>query len=854
MDFTAESLPASIESLFRANNYTVERSVHLHGAEVDLVARPQADPFAPTIYIEATIERVGTTKYGKDLTKLVVVQREDPRAVRLIVSSSGFTSEVVERAKAAGIETQTYEDLFRSFEKVDPYVQEVRGTGTLGTELRKLNELYEEPSFNDSHGKTPATAWLSGWLVDDTQPNWLVIAGEYGTGKTALSRVLQFRWIDAYVRDPSRPIPLRIELRDFTRQFDAAGLIQHALRKSHLEHLPINYIWTLIQSGRMVLILDGYDEMAQYLSSKERRVCLEALAELSAGGARGLLFSRPNYFSEAEELALMDTLYRDLESRSRFSLPDVRALSAEEQALDSMLDQHFIERFERALQDLSPSETEHLIHRTLAGDPAGAKVVTDLLARVFRSDEEGATVSLSGKPVIISYVLDVVEQLKDEDAVQASGADLTEWDIYTLVLDQLMLRDWRQAGSVATGRRREFLQQLAFVLGQRDAPVVDEDGFKDLIAKHFRRDLARYDASARRSELETYFFDLRRSATLTRDLGPARDGWRFSHNSLREFLMTEGMVDSLMVGSAPLSRRVIVSDAMQNFAAAMPSEQLDRCQSRLTNLWAERHSNPSVGAYLQLLWPALIRKQSGGDRTGAAIRSISGTTVALDNLTLARMHLSTETSVTNLQGCSFENSSLSSIAFRQANLRNANFGMTILEGVDFSGSCLAGVKFTNALVLDCNFSDADVRDADFRQVDGDITILVRDSDDHGLSLSSRDALGYLAFQGALTLGLTQYEIMQHHPNFSIVQKICAKLFESSPRQRLGLEQKGASGRNVPFARNFVSLLESSGVAEVRGGRSDVLYLTPEGRAICGQLVETRIMPPAIAQFLSSNVA
>ena len=59
--------------------------------------------------------------------------------------------------------------------------------------------------------------------------------------------------------------------------------------------------------------VDGYDEMAQYMHLRERRVCLEALAGLSAQGARGIITSRPNYFSETEELQLFELLYRDIE-------------------------------------------------------------------------------------------------------------------------------------------------------------------------------------------------------------------------------------------------------------------------------------------------------------------------------------------------------------------------------------------------------------------------------------------------------------------------------------------------------------------------------------------------------------
>src|SRR5207249_433339 len=88
-----------------------------------------------------------------------------------------------------------------------------------------LNSIYEEPNFQDALGNERATEFLSQWrLAADAQRRWLILVGEYGTGKTALTRVLQHPWNLDYQQQPALPIAFRIELRDFTRQFDARGL------------------------------------------------------------------------------------------------------------------------------------------------------------------------------------------------------------------------------------------------------------------------------------------------------------------------------------------------------------------------------------------------------------------------------------------------------------------------------------------------------------------------------------------------------------------------------------------------------------------------------------------------------
>ncbi|KQR81192.1 hypothetical protein [Sphingomonas sp. Leaf343] len=130
--FTAESLPVAIGSLLEMNNYRVTHDVHLHGAQIDLVAESKGDPFAPKLYIEATIEYVSTAKFGKDVTKFILIQRQSPGSVCLCVSSTGFTADVNERAAASGVTTLTYQQLFQRFEKFGEYAEHILADKPIG--------------------------------------------------------------------------------------------------------------------------------------------------------------------------------------------------------------------------------------------------------------------------------------------------------------------------------------------------------------------------------------------------------------------------------------------------------------------------------------------------------------------------------------------------------------------------------------------------------------------------------------------------------------------------------------------------------------------------------------------------
>lgn len=835
--FTSTSLPDAIASLFRLNHYQVTGPVQVAGAEIDLVARPLGLAFASPVYIEATVQYVDNGKYGKDLTKLAMVQREDPTAKCLIVSSDGFTVSVRERAKATGVECYTYQELFAEFEQFQPYVENMTGVTRDAKELRELQDAYQIPFFDDSHGVDDAIAWMDSWLAkSDSKDSWLIIIGEYGTGKSALTKMLQLRWLKRYVADPSSPIPIRIELGQFTRQFDAQGLLHHFLDHNSLGHVPVEFFWELIHTGRIVLILDGYDEMAQYLSPRERRETLKALAELSSGGARGLLTSRPNYFTEAEEFSLFDHLYREISIRSGFAASAANVLEQREAGYDELIQKSILDRYERSLRDLSPEQARRLVERRLRDSPEAASTVISILSRVFRTDDEGTEVSLSGKPVIIAYLIEVAETLSSQ-----INDRLTEWEVYTLILDHLALRDLEQTSKVSSEERRRFLQALAIELTRTGEPQLDEERFRSLIDSCFKPQLRRFSGAQRVKESDGFFEDLRRSSTLTRGSGSGREGWSFSHNSLREFLATERMIEDLGDGR-PLRTSLPISDAMRAFARSR-GKSIEPLISGLSYAWRAPHENPALGSYLSLVWDAAL---AAGVQD--PVEAVAGGVPKVSEAEFVGLHLSDDSAPKNLDGCSFLDCSLQEVSFVGASMVESVFRGSLLQDVNFDGCLLNHADFEKAMIIDTSFDLSDVSNASFVGVDSDISIMVT-VDGCRSRLCGKRALGYLAFRGAVTDPIDPYEVYFHHPRFSIVEKISKKLLEGKNRQRRGLVQRGVANADPSFASDFLNHLIASGYVDEPAGRTDLVQVSGSGRAVLGEFVTGHHLPVEIQDFL-----
>ncbi len=850
-DFTELTLPQAVRRLFELNHYRVEGPIKIHGAEIDLIATSKSDPFSTPIYIEATIEYVSNEKYGKDLTKFSLLRAKDPGARCLIVSSKGFTAPVAERARETRIDTLTYGELFNRFERFEAYASLVLGGDTeLGRELSKLSTVYEEPDLHDVHGTHPATQFLTHWRDNtDLAKRWLIVVGEYGTGKTALTKILLRRWFQDYHRNPELPIPFRLELRHYTRQFDARGLLHDFLDRNNLGDLSLDFVYSLIRNGRVILLLDGYDEMAQYLHARERRACLEALAELSNEGARGILTSRPNYFSEAEEFQLFEILYRSLEVDKTPLSDATREALQRERTIDSLLESHFLERYERAIRDLNQSQTESLVRRNLVADQDGQAAVLRILSRIFRSIDEGSSIALSGKPVIISYLLEVVESLKAHETAE-DITPLTEFQVYTFIVDKLMDRDYRRSPSLLPNRRRAFLQALALKLSKKDNPEMAESDFIGLIEHEFKDELRKLPPETRGRQVEQLFADLRSSATLTRLVSGSVEGWRFSHNSLREFFVAEWLVTKLTAGELE-NAELHISDPMRIFISSLENEKIEELGGRLAAVWPRPEARYAGGVLLTLLWDGLLRLYSADeDPVKAALRSVAGSSIALDDVFLERLRFSYEDEhQADLASARFANAVLISISFRNANLSDAAFTNALLDGVDFSAAILRNVDFSGSSLSEINVAGADVEGASFVGVGAAISIFVEENAGQLVRLDGIDALGYLNFHGATTDKLPALAIWRNHTKFPILDKVCRKLAEQGARQRRGITQRGIATQDPEFAEDLVRHLEGIGAVENRSGRRGLIAATDTGRTLLGQLVEKNELPAELEEFL-----
>jgi hypothetical protein len=104
--------------------------------------------------------------------------------------------------------------------------------------------------------------FIENWLLD-IDSNQLTILGDVGTGKSFLLRMVAYNLAKDYLRLPlEKPLPILIDLRNADREFTLEGLISTHFAKNSLSRTSFDVFMYLLSQGYIVLLLDGFDEMA----------------------------------------------------------------------------------------------------------------------------------------------------------------------------------------------------------------------------------------------------------------------------------------------------------------------------------------------------------------------------------------------------------------------------------------------------------------------------------------------------------------------------------------------------------------------------------------------------------------
>lgn len=152
------------------------------------------------------------------------------------------------------------------------------------------------------HGRSLITE-VEQWMVDDLCP-FMIILGDYGTGKTSGVAHLENRYAQAFLKaEEASRCPVTLNLKDFPNGITLREFYDHLAAVFNCQHLNQIVIQRFAQNGRFLIFLDGFDEMGVQVDHRMRRIHFASISKLVAlPNSKVIITGRPTYFPTTAEM------------------------------------------------------------------------------------------------------------------------------------------------------------------------------------------------------------------------------------------------------------------------------------------------------------------------------------------------------------------------------------------------------------------------------------------------------------------------------------------------------------------------------------------------------------------------
>ena len=234
----------------------------------------------------------------------------DNNEVNLLLVISNYHVESASRQyidKARNLRFMTVAELERWLVGLEPYVE------AIAEEFfeDEISKYYVEGRFESIDGTAfdNIQSWIKSPDVEDTG---LAILGGYGLGKSSLAKRLASEQALKYLRDPENErMPILLPLGQVVHETELAGLFgKHFTARYSLEGYSYKTLMQLNSAGRLLIILDGFDEMKHAMTEHDFRANFREFNKLRVPNAKVLLLGRPNAFTSESSNLLIRGLSR----------------------------------------------------------------------------------------------------------------------------------------------------------------------------------------------------------------------------------------------------------------------------------------------------------------------------------------------------------------------------------------------------------------------------------------------------------------------------------------------------------------------------------------------------------------
>ena len=528
--------------------------------------------------------------------------------------------------------------------------------------------------------------WLEGYVdqwLDDPSKEHISILGEFGTGKTWFA--LHYAWFalkryrEAKQRGVTRPrLPLVVPLRDYAKAVSVESLFSEFFFRKHEIPLPgYSAFEQLNRMGKLLLIFDGFDEMAAKVSRQEMINNFWELARVVVPGSKAILTCRTEHFPEAKDgRAILSAELKASTSKLTGEPPQFEVLE--------------LEKF------------DDLQIRQLMGNLTDVQTVEAVM-------QNPKLLDLARRPVMTEFILEALPDIK-----AGKPTDLSR--IYYYATVRKMDRDI-ESGRTFTSLADKvyFLCEISWEMVSTDRMSLNYRLFPERLANLFG------DVVREEKDLDHWHYDMLRNSMLIRN---ADGDYMPAHRSLLEFFVAYKFAAELALLAPDLTEAVRKQsniDLQQEThdytwklyfnretdtkAGVKPKAPLRdfACEDleTLTSTFGRMPITPAILNLMENILPdtELVVNRLVSLARSTKARNDSGFTGGNAVSLLVRREPEA------LKGQSLENTQLGTADFTNADLTKCNLNGAILCKAKFLGTVLQEADFRNADITDALFTE-----------------------------------------------------------------------------------------------------------------------------------------------------
>lgn len=305
---TGDALERLVAQHYEALGYTVVSNVLLAEHQIDLLAtRYVTGGGTYTVMVESKHRTapLGINEVTPFFNTAADLLRLGKIQAAVLVSDAPIT----EKARGAALQRdgvtlrtlqELQQDLFNYTESLLKAKLEYEASNT----FREYIPL--RGRFEDTRAVVPdIVEWLVKWAAGDAP--MMVLAGDFGSGKSTLLRRAYYEQAKRRLADSRARYPIFLRLGKLLQHGDVWNFVNAALKDGQHISPPQSIFEAELNAGKLVLFLDGFDEIHTGANASDRALYLSRLAPLLASKSPCVLSTRPTYFESLGEMTELFT-------------------------------------------------------------------------------------------------------------------------------------------------------------------------------------------------------------------------------------------------------------------------------------------------------------------------------------------------------------------------------------------------------------------------------------------------------------------------------------------------------------------------------------------------------------------